>query len=1061
MPTGFNPFSIPNVPNVTLQGLPQLNTSAGLQALLAVQNAIARQRAMAARAAGRGNVSGEHNPKYTAYTKLPLGNGEFETVAVEGPDEKARTALTKQLHEQRWDALAAKDKDLQESLAKMDTLSVAGQAKEIEKIRKQIIPGLVKRWGVSPDVGQELIRRQTYQAEENRRAREAAVKDVSWWDKFTDSAQIGLNSLVDSIKTWGKTPQEQLVLGKERQKAKQDIISQNIALEDRERARREGNDTWRDYFDSATFGDMLSGAGGLMTAQALPRVAGGLLRMIPHPATQAAATFVQGATTAGALGRAAAMGAAAGAPLGQVELVDRLMEDPNLTDAQRIEAIDRGQLPAMTVGALTGAIPLGVAQTGLPFISRGANTMFGRAAIQKAATREAVKDLGTAGYFGSNLRAAADAAGKNAVADAVEAYGKKGFLKRYANAIVPTAVDMSALSAVNQAGQNLAYGYGTGQDVPILQGVGDAALMGAATAPFFGVLNAGRPIVPARQPVPETTSPYHLALPEGTPPTNRPWPPLNDNPYSPWSPGGAGPVSRNTPAPSSARRGPSGVTLEGAQRLGEFMGGAKQWGPKQYQTLVGMLRDGKVTADDMARAIGQMPDGSRAATIMRMAHSDYLTMYDSWQKSRAAQMLPAGSVENAEAVGLRGLPIGASDVAVRRSGADAVANAVRIFNAIPKDAPANTHAATVYDLIFTNAITPDEAVKAIKNSKGVPAEQKRAMRRAVNNAKDFIKTQEILNGQGTADSVGGASGAAITLGRDGQLRKGSPDTANTVGRSETGANTETVVDAIANEISNGPVGNNQTVEVGRDARLSAQNTGTPQADAGVIAKTPGEQRQAANGESGGGSPAEQLAQPDIRERGDQPAGSASEGGYGASEPVGANKPDTVKAEQASLFDSIETRAKAFDADNTGLAKELGMTEPESAPAKPKRAARKKAEVSEKDVLGKLDELTPDQWVELKDNGFLSADNADAASEILDVMRRSAAKKKLEPEEKTLMKRLKKYGVPAITPVIREEAKTAAKKGRSVGLKTTEEGQELISTEQARKKVDENPYCLPE
>lgn len=871
MPIGFNPYALPNVPSLPGVPLPKVDPMAGLTALLAVQKAIAQQQALAARAAGGGGTRGVSGK--TDILELPDGTGNVRPIEVTAPSEGERKEKKKEIRRQNLYTIAQNDKELQQSLAKMKNLSVAGQKEELNKIRRQHIPRIAELGG-APEYADSLLRDITSSLKEDIDRQQKAVNDTGVLQSAWDSLRMGWSTLRDSIRSIGATPAQEVAMGRARAREREQILEQNPHLRDKTLQRREGRDS--SFMDNPVLntveglGESLGEIGAVAAGQAggagLMRAGGALLSMIPTPATQLAGRALQG--TGWALGGMAAGGAATGAITGTTPLVDRLIEaNPDATDAQLAQMVERGKGTAMAANALVNAIPFGLAQTGVPMLSRTAATVFGRNAIKKTATAEAEKALtatAAKGVTKEAIQAAAKATGQNAVYDAMAQQGARPFWSRYLTSMPMTAMDLGLMGAANVTGQNIAYNQATGGNVPWTKGAGDAFISGMTMAPFFGLLNAHR-----------TPAPNFRAYAEPVP--RKPEP-------------AAQTTGSTAGAPKSA---PSA-----AKNLADFIDNAKQLGPKQRADFLNQLRDGQIKSEDVRTLLGMYENApEKTAKDQRIAKS-LQTWLEHYDNMRAADQL-------ATEVGIPITPARAGDAEVIKQTTDRISTAAKNYTTPQLET----------DIFFTlksGGIQPADMVKVIKQSSLAP-DQKKVARRAVDIYNAY--TKDTGAAKGATDTTGGTGEPASAVARTGQEGEGRADTANPASGSAKPADTEAPVADIANELSARTAGNNQANEGGGNAGVPAPDTGTPEANEGAVAGEAARNEQAANGKPGSTSPAEQSAQPDIRQRGAEPAAGTGNGRDGVAEAPGGNESNIIETGQRRLtIDEIQADAARDDAE---------------------------------------------------------------------------------------------------------------------------------------------------
>lgn len=833
---GFNPYAIPSVPAIAPMPLPQVDPNAGFKALAAIQNTIARQQAASARGAGGSGGS----PKYTSSAFLPKGNGEFERVSVEGGDKENRAEQLKQLWRLRVQDLAKQDKSLQDSLSKIGTASVVTQKKELDKIRQQDFPRLFRQWNIPPDQQGEIVKMFTTEAKNSIDRQQTAIKATGTFQTLVDSTKLGFNSLADAIKGLGQTPEEQYVLGEARNKERQEIIDSNPYLKEQELRRAENVNSWTDFTEApgkamaSGVGEMLAGAGSYIATGGVGAKLGAMAGSLAGPA---------GAAVGGTLGAIIGGGLTGGA-LGPIDLADRIVAEVNagrMTREQGIAALEKGELTAQVTGAVAGAIPGGLGKVGIPLLSKGAGSYLGRRYIQQQAAKAALAEGATA--------EAAKAIGKNAVSDAVAAQAQRWWPGRYVSAIPTTSLDMATIAPVNVLGQNIAFNYATGQNTPLTQGMGEAAIQGALTGPLFATMNTARPRIPARKPVPDMLNPEMYPV-------------------------------ENITVPETYK-GARGATPEGAAKLNEYIVNAKQFGPKQRSELTAMLHNNEVTIDDIAVAARTQPENSPARYSLAAVHDDFLNMQRSWDEGSKS-------------------PGNKSDI--REGSAESKQFAEQFLAGMPEDMNIRDRMQLVYNALFDGATHGKDLMAAVKKSKMQP-EIKREIVRAVNNADNFLRSmppqiEGVSSGKTSAteqsgSATGGGSRTAPTVGSDERQGQGSPDRANTTGSRPATADTETLTAGTAVSTSDGVTQGNSAIERGGDVGVSTPHPATTEAIARAVdEQTQGGQRPA-DGESGSAGPTLASAEPDIRERSNQLATGTGAWSDGTPAATSGNKSDAV------------------------------------------------------------------------------------------------------------------------------------------------------------------------
>lgn len=408
-----NPFAIPSTQMTGLRNyMPApYNPTAGLADLIRMQAAMAR----ASGGGGGGGGAGGYNPRYTRMVKVPKGDGTFIDVPVTGPTQKERDAEATRMIKAQQDAILEQEKPLQEALSKLPSLSAQGQKEEIDKIRKEMMPRLTQITGMSAE---QLSTRILEKPLQEQKAREKLVNEGYIGRSLLDGAKMAFGSIADAISSIGKTSAEKLSIGQARAAENQKIMEANPYLDEQRRLAREGRSSLGYTWSNA------GTAAASMLAQAAPIVAPTVaLTAIGGPVGAAAGIGI------GALGSGAMAGG---------EALSRVAEDPNLTIAQKLSAIDDAQTKAAVVGGVMGGLPVG--------------------------------PLGALRYARQGLRAVGP-----------------GMMK----SVREQVLDNAALGAGYQMGSNWAYGSATGQSVPITEGALASALAGGVFGVPFGIY-AGR-----------------------------------------------------------------------------------------------------------------------------------------------------------------------------------------------------------------------------------------------------------------------------------------------------------------------------------------------------------------------------------------------------------------------------------------------------------------------------------------------------------------------------------------------------------------------------------------
>lgn len=449
-----NPFSVPSFQAAHLQvKLPDPNQSlANLMRLQMMQQRMQLAAMRAARAgaggAGAGAGAGRSGLGKALEVMVPTKKpGEKKSVIVYGHTEKERKEAAQRAINDAVNDIIASDKDLQKDLSDFDSLSVPGKKEALDRVRQQYIPRLAEQTGVS---GEELSGRLTGALDKTIKDREKAIAAAGIGTQLADAAGTVFRRGADAIASIFDSSKEKLARGHAAAEAEEKAVRENAFRDEIARMQREGRDTT---------GFQLRN----------PFRAG-----VQHVAPLAAmiAPAIVGGAVAGPAG--AMIGGAAGASaMSAAESLERVATDPNLTEAQKEEKIGPTQALSAGISGALGAVPVGP-------------TALMRPAAKLAMGAAPFKML------------------PGATAAETKAVGQRWLAERAAAAkpnifreVPKHAVDAAALGGAFQVGSNIAYGAGTGQDVPLTEGLGNAIAAGAVLGVPFGAFARMRQRQPA------------------------------------------------------------------------------------------------------------------------------------------------------------------------------------------------------------------------------------------------------------------------------------------------------------------------------------------------------------------------------------------------------------------------------------------------------------------------------------------------------------------------------------------------------------------------------------
>lgn len=460
-----NPFAVPHT-QVTSLKTSMPDPSQSLAALMKMQMAQQRMALAAARAAGGGGGRKgpqEGDPRYGRYAMVPQKDGTKKPVWVWGTSGKERDNAEAKAISEATQAILSGDEALQKDLANFESLSIPGRKEVLDRVRQTHAPRLARTLGVS---GEELSKQLTAGLDESIRAREKDIDKAGLGTQLLHAGKQIFRNITDAIGAIGETPQQQLARGKANAEAAAQDAKENAFIDEIQRLEAEGRSSTG--FQLENWGKSAVMHATPLAAMIAPAIAGGAIGTMVAPGPGTLGGLVSGATIGAGLGGAVGAGLPAAG-----EAMARVATDPNLTEAQKEDVIGQtAAISGLTAGAI-GAIPVGPAS-----LVRGA--------LAKRAVAKAFPE-GVSATVARQLTPAATAAERAAA--------EKAFLQAQTKSWTPNlwqqmgihGTNAAAIGGAFQVGSNAAYGIGTGQDIPLTQGLGEALMSGAILGLPFGI----------------------------------------------------------------------------------------------------------------------------------------------------------------------------------------------------------------------------------------------------------------------------------------------------------------------------------------------------------------------------------------------------------------------------------------------------------------------------------------------------------------------------------------------------------------------------------------------
>lgn len=455
-------YNIPNVQPIVPKSFADMSSAM-------MTNAIRGNTALA-RAMNGGRVGGRRGVATTQQVWTGQfdanGNPVFTTVP-KGMTQKERAAFMQAQQVNQAQRALQNDTVINEKLSRLNSVPVAEQAQILEDIRRNDIDRLTKTSGVSSG---ELFRTMLQPFQDEVEKRQTDISNSDGLSALWDGLKIGAHGFVSSLgaAVKGGGAERYKVAAEEHQRYRDKVLEENAFLRDQELRAAQGEGTFERM--SGPTGSVL-GTIGAAAGEMLPSAGAGIAGSIAGAKIGGAAAGPYGALVGALVG-----GAVPTASYEPFAFAQRVVNDPTLSEEQKLEAIDKGILPAAGIGAATGAIPAGVGAVG------------GRL-------------LG--------VMARAGVPGVSRVAEAVSAPSANA-LARYAQRVGTTGTELGLMNTATIMGQNANFAQATGREVPLTEGVAEGLSQAVLAAPLFGLMPRNQPrpepaIKAVTKPVTEST----------------------------------------------------------------------------------------------------------------------------------------------------------------------------------------------------------------------------------------------------------------------------------------------------------------------------------------------------------------------------------------------------------------------------------------------------------------------------------------------------------------------------------------------------------------------------
>lgn len=384
--------------------------------------------------------------------------------------QKDRDRLLADELQRRLKNAAGQDVELNKALGELNSgteLSTQRRS-ELQRVVRDRTKALGREYGIDDRATFDAIIGPSKQVLDEQRQ---ALRNDSFLDTVWAGMRKGGNALYYAATMPFMSDAERLEAAEQMRKEQEAITRSSPTLQERAlveaEAAREGKDVGYMQAAQANLASNIGASVADTVTSFAPAIAAG---MIPVVGTYAAPLLAGGI----------------GAGLNQVSQAARVEADPNLTEAQKQQALsysDPGFVATTGVGGVTGLLMPGGVGSG---IVRGA----GNAAFRRAAAAGPINPANVSGITGRALRAGAKATERANAPRSLAALGRD---------VPVNMAENAGLMAANTVGANVAYNMSTGQPLTqdAMEGVGRAAMEGAIVGVPFGI---GRTIRRQRAP---------------------------------------------------------------------------------------------------------------------------------------------------------------------------------------------------------------------------------------------------------------------------------------------------------------------------------------------------------------------------------------------------------------------------------------------------------------------------------------------------------------------------------------------------------------------------------
>lgn len=388
-----------------------------------------------------------------ALSTLTRGLGGATGVSPRPLTEKQQQQLVEQQNKRNAAQAVINDSALLEKVNKLQSLPAAEARSTLQDIRRNDIRRISEATGVDSS---ELYTAMLGPIQEQVNSRYRAVaQDRGSLSSIVAGARMGINEMVGAFRALSKNDEEARAIGRE-------VHQENEAI-------RESSPYWQDQMLRDQAGELVTFTGDTGS------VTSNIARMLPQMAGQIGGT-VAGAVTGGLVGGpvgAFVGGTAAASTLGAIqgsqEFINRVENDPRLTEEQKAEAIRTKRIPSAVTAGVFNAIPINANPVSQGLLRAASGNIIGRAANR----------------LGQNVGG------------------------RIVGNTLLSGAELSLANAGDVLSRNAIYEQATGIDTPLTEGLGQALVQGAGMAPFFGaartrVRNLGIPVTEAAAPTAPT-----------------------------------------------------------------------------------------------------------------------------------------------------------------------------------------------------------------------------------------------------------------------------------------------------------------------------------------------------------------------------------------------------------------------------------------------------------------------------------------------------------------------------------------------------------------------------